>query len=211
MNNQQCDITGVGLRISPSELPEPLHDISHDNDIGQIVLGGGCFWCTEAVYRQLEGVSAVVSGYAGGSAADADYRSVCSGRTDHAEVIRITYDPAKTSFGTVLRVFFSVAHDPTQKDRQGADVGRQYRSAIFYADSYQQQAAKAYIEQLDGAGVFYAPICTTLEPLQQFFPAEQYHQNYAALNPDQPYIRAISSPKVSKFKNFLPNLLKRSP
>src|SRR5690606_25160999 len=152
------------------------------------VFAGGCFWCTEAVYRDLEGVKKVTSGYAGGTAASANYEAVCSGRTDHAEAIEIVFDPSKTSYGELMKIFFSIAHDPTQLNRQGNDVGRQYRSAIFYADAEQKKTAEAYIAQLTGAKVFDDPIVTTLEPLEKFYPGEAYHQDYARRNPMQPYI-----------------------
>lgn len=166
------------------------------------MLAGGCFWCVEAVYRQLDGVSAVTNGYAGGTADSADYETVCSGRTDHAEAVEVRFDPAKISFGQILRVFFSIAHDPTTRDRQGPDVGRQYRSVIFYADDEQQRVAKAYIKQLDAAKVFDKPIVTEVVPLERFYPAEEYHQDYAARNPLQPYILFNARPKVDKVRKY---------
>jgi peptide-methionine (S)-S-oxide reductase len=172
------------------------------------VLAGGCFWCVEAVYRELDGVLAVVSGYAGGSRETADYQTVCSGRTDHAEVVQIVYDPSRVSFGRLLRIFFAVAHDPTQLNRQGNDIGTQYRSAIFYADDEQRRIAEAYIAQLNAAQVFERPIVTRLEPLQAFFEAEAYHQNYAELNPKQPYIQAVAQPKVEKLRRYFGDELK---
>jgi peptide-methionine (S)-S-oxide reductase len=173
-----------------------------------IVLAGGCFWCTEAVFRQIDGVSSVVSGYAGGEAATANYEAVCSGRTGHAEAIRITYDPAKVSYGMLLKVFFATAHDPTQLNRQGNDVGTQYRSAIFHASEEERAAAAAYIALLDAAKVFPAGIATTLEPLKTFYVAEAYHQDYAARNPFQPYITAVSAPKVAKTRKLFAERLK---
>jgi peptide-methionine (S)-S-oxide reductase len=173
-----------------------------------VVLAGGCFWCVEAVLRELDGVLDVTSGYAGGTEATADYRSVCSGGTDHAEVVAVRFDPARISFGQLLRVFFSVAHDPTQLDRQGNDRGRQYRSAIFFADDEQRRVAEAYVDQLERSGVFRSPIVTTLEPLDAFYPAEEYHQDYAARNPNQPYIAAISTPKVEKLRQQFGDRLK---
>ncbi len=174
----------------------------------QVVLAGGCFWCTEAVFEQLEGVTEVVSGYAGGARDDATYDKVSAGLTEHAEVIRVSYDPSVISYGALLRVFFSVAHDPTQVDRQGNDIGRQYRSAVFYAGDDQKRVAQAYIQQLDGAGVFGRPIATKLEPLTVFFPAEEYHQNYVELNPYQGYVRAVALPKVAKVRKHFADLLK---
>ena len=198
----------MALKIDPWSFPDPVQDLTGEPGPARIVLGGGCFWCTEAVYRELEGVLGVKPGYAGGTARTADYKSVCSGRTDHAEVIEVTYDPARISLGQILKLFFSIAHDPTQKDRQGADVGRQYRSAIFYADEDQRRIAQAYIEQIDAAKLFDAPVRTTLEPLEAFYDAEDYHFDYAARNPFQPYIRMVAAPKVSKLREVHGKLLK---
>jgi methionine-S-sulfoxide reductase len=163
------------------------------------VLAGGCFWCTEAAFEQLAGVLDVTSGYAGGSAETANYKAVCGGDTGHAEAIRVTYDPATISYDQLLDVFFD-AHDPTQLNRQGNDVGTQYRSAIFYADDDERRAAEAKIVQLNESKHFVRPIVTTLEPLREFFPAEDYHQDYARNNPGQPYIQAVSMPKVCKVR-----------
>jgi methionine-S-sulfoxide reductase/methionine-R-sulfoxide reductase len=194
----------VSLKIDPRSFPEPLMDSGAERDAGtSIVLGGGCFWCTEAVYRQIDGVLDVRPGYAGGSAATANYQDVCSGNTNHAEVIRVTFDPARVRLGQVLSTFFSIAHDPTQRDRQGADVGRQYRSAVFYANEAQRRIAEAYIRQIDAAGLFDAPVVTALEPLESFHEAESYHHDYAARNPDQPYIRAVAAPKVAKIRDAM--------
>lgn len=195
---------GGALKTNPGEFPYPVEDESLATASGRAlaVLAGGCFWCTEAVYRQLDGVLEVVSGYSGGDRQTADYGTVCSGATDHAEVIQVAYDPARMTYGRLLKVFFSVAHDPTQLNRQGNDRGRQYRSAIFYAGEEQRRIAQAYIRQLDAARVFSAPITTQLEPLQAFFEAEAYHQNYAALHPGQPYIAAIALPKVEKLRRY---------
>jgi methionine-S-sulfoxide reductase len=163
------------------------------------VLAGGCFWCTEAAFEQLAGVSDVTSGYAGGKGETANYRAVCGGDTGHAEAIRITYDPAIISYEQLLDVFFD-AHDPTQLNRQGADMGTQYRSAIFFATDDEKLSAEAKIAALTAAKKFPRPIVTTLEPLGEFFPAEDYHQDYARLNPDQPYIQGVSLPKVCKVR-----------
>jgi len=171
------------------------------------VLAGGCFWCVEAVFKELRGVKSVRSGYAGDTASTADYRTVCTGRTNHAEAIEVVYDASQTTFGQLLKIHFSVAHDPTQKDRQGNDFGRQYRSAIFYADDEQKAIAEAYIRQLNDARVFASPIATTLEPLDKFYVAEDYHQDYAARNPGQPYIAYVAQPKVDKLReNFAEKL-----
>ncbi len=176
------------------------------NDAGQAiaVFAGGCFWCTEAVFERVKGVESVVSGYAGGNDDDANYQLVSAGATDHAEVIQITYDPQAVTYGELLKVFFTVAHDPTQLNRQGPDTGRQYRSAVFYLNDAQKQATAAYIQQLQDAGTFAEPIVTTLEPLTKFHPAEQYHQDYVRLNPAQPYVVYNALPKVKKLEKQLP-------
>lgn len=203
-----CPIPGQGLQISPDQVPGPLLDLPASEDRGEVILGGGCFWCTEAVFRRLVGVREVQPGYAGGAADAANYKAVCSGSTGHAEVIRITYDPAKTSFGELLKVFFAVAHDPTQMNRQGNDVGSQYRSAVFALDAGQRRVAGAYIAQLQAAGAFAGPIVTTIEPLEAFFVAESYHHNYAELNPGQSYVRFVSQPKVEKLESYFGGKLK---
>jgi len=202
---------GSSLQVSPKDFPDAATDVALVPGAAQAlaVFAGGCFWCVEVVYRELEGVSKVVSGYSGGTAETADYEMVCSGRTEHAEVIQISYDPSKISFGRLLKIFFSVAHDPTQLNRQGNDIGTQYRSAIFYADEEQKRVAEAYIRQLDAAGVFKSAIVTRLEPLSEFFEAEGYHQNYAALHPTQGYIAAVAMPKVEKLRAYFGEQLKR--
>jgi len=193
--------------VSPEQFPDAIDDDAGTADCA--VLAGGCFWCVEAVYKQLDGVNAVTSGYTGGTKETADYRTVCSGRTDHAEAVEVRFDPARTSYGRLLKVFFSIAHDPTTQDRQGHDVGRQYRSAIFYADRGQQRIATAYIAQLTAAQVFNAPIVTEVVPLERFYEAETYHQNYAARNSGQPYIMFNALPKVKKVRTYYADQLKR--
>jgi peptide-methionine (S)-S-oxide reductase len=188
--------------------PDPPIDVPADGVEQTAVLAGGCFWCVEAVYRPLAGVLSVVSGYAGGTAQTANYRVVCGGRTDHAEAVRIRFDPARISFGRLLKVFFAVAHDPTQLNRQGADEGRQYRSAVFPVNEQQQQAAEAYIRRLNQDNVFGRPVVTTVEPSAAFYEAEDYHQDYAALHPEQPYIACTALPKVQKLKKTFPELVK---
>lgn len=163
------------------------------------VFAGGCFWCTEAVFEQLDGVTHVESGYAGGDKETANYYTVSSGQTAHAEAIRIEYDPDKLSYDKLLEIFFDT-HDPTQLNRQGNDVGPQYRSAVFYADATQKAAAEKKLKELADAKKFRRKIVTTLEPLVEFYPAEQYHQDYAMLHPDQPYIRSHAYPKVCKVR-----------
>jgi peptide-methionine (S)-S-oxide reductase len=193
-----------------ASLPFPDVDLTPATDPApaSIVLGGGCFWCTEAVFLSLDGVLGVRSGYAGGTADTANYQAVCSGATDHAEVIEVRYDPARITLGRILQVFFEVAHDPTQLNRQGHDMGRQYRSAIFYRTPEQRRVAEAYIAQLNRERAFDSPIVTTLEPLEAFYEAEGYHQNYAAKNPGQPYILFSTVPKMAKLRDSFAPLLK---
>ena len=190
--------------------PDPVLDaqLRPGQSEATAVLAGGCFWCLDAVFRPIDGVLDVVSGYAGGTAETARYDIVCSGQTNHAEAVLIKYDPSKITYGRLLKVFFWVAHDPTEVDRQGADVGRQYRSAIFYDGSEQKAIAEGYIRQLNAAGVFRAPIATKLEPLDAFYRAEEYHQDYAARNPAQPYVAFVAAPKVEKLQAHLGDLLK---
>jgi peptide-methionine (S)-S-oxide reductase len=201
---------GSSLRISPKDFPAADLDEPRASAPGRelAVLAGGCFWCVEAVYRELDGVLDVVNGYSGGSADTADYKAVCSGRTEHAEVVQIAYDPSRTSYAALLRIFFAVAHDPTQLNRQGNDIGTQYRSAIFYAGDEQKRIAEAYIKQLDTAGVYATPIVTRLEKLEDFFTAENYHQNYAALHPNEGYIAGVARPKVEKLRRYFGEELK---
>ena len=206
------DLFGGSSGVPADQFPDPATDVPADptGTPQAAVLGGGCFWCTEAVFVKLDGVISVVSGYAGGSADTADYKSVCSGMTDHAEVIRVRFDPTRITFGQILKVFFAVAHDPTHLNRQGNDIGRQYRSAVFYADDDQRRVAEAYIQQLKDAKVFESPIVTTLEPLEQFFEAEDYHQNFVARNPAQPYVAAVAMPKVKKLEKAFGDKLKKA-
>ena len=192
------------------QTPEPVGELepAAEGQTRQIVLAGGCFWCVEAVYEELEGVLDVESGYAGGDVVNANYQAVSTGRTKHAEVVRITYDPSVITYGTILKVFFTTAHDPTTLNRQGADIGPQYRSAIFYASDEQKQIAADYIKLLNEAGVFRDPIVTTLEPLDAYYPAEAGHQDYARQNPGNPYIQNVSKPKVQKTRKAFTELLK---
>jgi len=191
-------------RVSPEEFPEPAVDAALADRAGQrnAVLAGGCFWCVEAVYKNLDGVLTVKSGYAGGSADTADYETVSTGTTNHAESVEVVYDPGRITYGQILRVFFSIAHDPTQLNRQGPDTGRQYRSAIFYADDEQKRVAEAYIDLLNKAHIFDRPIVTEVVPLEAFFEAETYHQDYAARNPSNPYIVINAQTKVSKLRSY---------
>lgn len=169
-------------------------------------LGGGCFWCLEAVYQQLKGVHAVRSGYAGGHVDNPTYRQVCNGDTGHAEVVQVEYDPAVIGFGDLLRIFFTI-HDPTTKDRQGADVGPQYRSIILSGNEAQAQTARDIIRELDAAGLWPDPIVTEVRPLERFWPAEDYHDDYYRRNGNQPYCQVVIAPKVAKFrKQFVDRL-----
>ena len=175
-----------------------------------ITLGGGCFWCLEAVYVEMEGVQSVVSGYMGGRLIDPDYRSVCTGSTGHIEVVQVTYDPAVTSTREILEVFFAI-HDPTSLDRQGNDAGTQYRSAIFYHTQEQYETAQALIDELDREKIWGRPIVTEVRPAVKFYAAEDYHQNYFANNPQQPYCSFVVSPKVRKFREkFAAKMRKRA-
>lgn len=193
-------------------LPDPTVDISPAGAKGTqtAVFAGGCFWCTEAVFEQLNGVQKVVSGFAGGDAASAHYEIVSAGKTNHAESIQITFNPEKISYGQLLKVFFAVAHDPTQLNRQGPDYGRQYRSAIFYKNDEQKKVTEGYIKQLQEAQVFHKPIATEVTQLKEFYPAEAYHQHFVKLHPNHPYVVANSLPKLEKLKKEFPELLKKS-
>jgi len=170
------------------------------------VFAGGCFWGVDAVFKHVRGVTEVVSGYAGGSAATANYKMVSNGNTGHAEAVQIRFDPDKVGYQTLLKVFFSVAHNPTQLNRQGPDVGTQYRSAIFYTGKEQQRQAQSHIDQLTAARTFDDPIVTQVVPLAKFYPAEDYHQNYLALHPTQPYIVFHDMPKLEQLRKKFPAL-----
>jgi peptide-methionine (S)-S-oxide reductase len=175
------------------------------------VFAGGCFWGVQGVFQHVTGVTRAVSGYAGGEAATAQYEKVGSGRTGHAEAVRVTYDPRKVSFGTLMQIYFSVAHDPTELNRQGPDVGPQYRSTIFAADADQARLAQAYIDQLDSAKLFGAKIATTVERGRAFYPAEDYHQDYLTLHPRQPYIAIHDLPKIENLKRLFPDRYRAEP
>jgi peptide-methionine (S)-S-oxide reductase len=175
------------------------------------VLAGGCLWGVQGVFQHVEGVTSAVSGYAGGDAQTAQYETVSGGGTGHAEAVKITYDPRRISYGRILQIYFSVAHDPTQLNRQGPDVGTQYRSAIFPADAEQARVAKAYVEQLDRAGVFDAAIVTRIEPDRSFYPAEDYHQDYLTLHPTSPYIAINDLPKVEALERLFPDAYRAEP
>jgi peptide-methionine (S)-S-oxide reductase len=203
--------TACNAKANPARsavLPAPVVDAPRAPAAGQqtAVLSGGCFWGVQAVFQHVKGVISATSGYSGGSKKTADYETVSTGETGHAESVQIVYDPSQITYGELLRVFFSVAHDPTELNRQGPDEGTQYRSAIFYANDEQKQIAGAYIAQLNQAKVFAHPIVTQVVALQAFYAAEAYHQNYAALHPNQPYIMFNDAPKVEHLKQQFPDL-----
>jgi peptide-methionine (S)-S-oxide reductase len=195
------------LATAASSLPAPVQDIPTASSGGPqtAVFAGGCFWGVEAVFRHTKGVSSAVSGYAGGDAKTADYETVSTGRTGHAESVQVTFDPKQISYGELLRVFFSVAHDPTQLNRQGPDYGTQDRSAIFYTSEDQKRIASAYVEQLRQAKSFASPIVTQIVALPAFYPAEAYHQNYLAQHRTQPYIVVHDLPKLAALKDQFPD------
>jgi peptide-methionine (S)-S-oxide reductase len=176
-----------------------------------VVLAGGCFWGVQAVFQHVKGVTQAVSGYAGGTKDTASYEVVSSGRTGHAESVQVTFDPRQISYGRILQIYFSVAHDPTELNRQGPDFGPQYRSAIFFRDDSQKSIAQAYIAQLDKAGVFKHPIVTQLSPLTEFYPAEGYHQDYATLHPSSPYIAFNDLPKVENLQHVFADVYRETP
>ena len=191
----------------PVEIPPPATDNPKAaGPMQTAVLAGGCFWGVQAVFQHMKGVQRALSGYAGGDRATAEYESVSSGQTGHAESVQVTFDPNVVSYGEILQVFFAVAHDPTQLNRQGPDSGTQYRSAIFYADDQQKQIATAYIAQLEKTGKLARPIVTRVDPLRGFYAAEGYHQDYLVKHPTQPYIVFNDLPKVRNFERTLPEL-----
>jgi peptide-methionine (S)-S-oxide reductase len=196
--------------LAASRFPDPARDIhvTAGSTHQTAVLAGGCFWGVEGVFEQLKGVKEVVSGFAGGSRMTAHYEIVSSGITSHAESVQITYDPAVITYGQLLKVFFAVAHDPTELNRQGPDEGTQYRSAIFYANGDQKAVAESYVKQLSEAKVFNRAIVTTVVPLDGFYAAEEYHQNFLARHPDNPYIVVNDLPKLRALKAAFPELLK---
>jgi peptide-methionine (S)-S-oxide reductase len=193
------------------EIPAPMVDVPAQSGLQKIVLAGGCFWGIQAVYQHTEGVKQAISGYSGGTRQTAIYEVVSGGQTGHAESVEVTYDPQKISYGKILQIFFSVAHNPTELNRQGPDSGTQYRTNIFYANAEQERVAKAYIAQLDKLGVFKRPIVTRVDKLDAFYPAEAYHQDYAILHPNNPYIAINDAPKVENLKRVLPNLYRQEP
>jgi peptide-methionine (S)-S-oxide reductase len=194
---------GTAAPVPPPNVDNPRAPMPSQQST---VLAGGCFWGVQAVFQHVKGVISATSGYSGGSKKNPDYETVSTGETGHAESVQIVYDPSQITYGELLRVFFSVAHDPTELNRQGPDEGTQYRSVIFYTNDEQKHIAEAYIAQLDQAKVFKHRIVTQVVPLAAFYPAEAYHQNYAALHPDQPYIYFNDAPKVAHLKQEFPDL-----
>lgn len=181
-----------------------------DGGLETATLGGGCFWCLEAAFERVDGVERVVSGYAGGDLPNPSYREVCSGTTGHAEVVRVHFDPTRIAFADLLRLFFTV-HDPTTKDRQGPDVGPQYRSIVLYESEPQRETAEAVMAEIEKEGLWDAPLVTELVPLETFYPAEAYHQRYYRRNPNQPYCQAVIAPKLAEFRRKFAGRLKGEP
>ena len=212
-------ILGLALLRSPlqgAEAPVIIAPPAFDNPKAPgppqtAVLAGGCFWGVQGVFEHVRGVQKVIAGYAGGDRASAEYETVSSGTTGHAESVKIVFDPAQVSYGQLLQVAFSVVHDPTQLNRQGPDVGSQYRSAIFYADDAQKRIAEAYISQLEKSHVYSRPIVTRVDSLKGFYAAEDYHQDYLYRNPNVPYIAMFDIPKVENFKRTFPELYSGRP
>ena len=199
----------ASFTLGAASLPSPAVDAAKSGKKSETaVFAGGCFWGIEAVFDSVKGVSDAVSGYAGGAKATAVYEIVSTGETGHAESVQVNYDPSVISYGQLLKIFFSVGHDPTQLNRQGPDTGTQYRSEIFYTNPEQKKIAEAYIQQLSAAKVFNRPIVTKVEALKEFYPAEAYHQDYAVHHPKQPYIAVNVLPKVDHLHQEFPQLVK---
>ncbi|MGH9633447.1 MAG: peptide-methionine (S)-S-oxide reductase MsrA [Candidatus Angelobacter sp.] len=201
-----CHASSAAVKLPNPATDEPL---SKTKSSETVVLAGGCFWGIQAVFEHVKGVSSATAGYSGGPASTAQYETVSTGRTGHAESVKVVYDPSQVSFGQILKVFFSVAHDPTELNRQGPDEGTQYRSVIFFSSEDQHRVARAYIDQLNGAKVFSEPIVTQVVALQAFYPAEGYHQDYAEHHPYEPYIAINDLPKLDHLKKLLPELYVR--
>jgi peptide-methionine (S)-S-oxide reductase len=204
-----ASLTGCNVSAATrTPIPPPSADATLAKTSGKqtAVFAGGCFWGTQAVFERVKGVLKTTTGYSGGSASNATYDQVTTETTGHAESVQVVFDPSKITYGELLRIFFSVAHDPTQRNRQGPDVGTSYRSAIFYANDEQKRLATAYIQQLDQAHIFPHPIATQVVPLKGFYRAEDYHQDYALHNPDNPYILVCDRPKIEALKQQFPDL-----
>jgi len=207
---QKASLLGLiaGILLSAASLPSPAVDENREKKSETAVFAGGCFWGVEAVFDAVKGVSDASSGYAGGAKSTAHYEIVSTGTTGHAESVQITYDPSVISFGQLLKIYFSVAHDPTELNRQGPDEGTQYRSEIFYTSEEQKRVAEAYIQQLSAAKVFGKPIVTKVAPLQGFYRAEEYHQDFVAHNPHQRYVAQNDVPKLARLREEFPELVK---
>ena len=201
----------VRSQEQPVVIPPPENDPPDTSETAKAVLAGGCFWGVQGVFQRVKGVTSAISGYSGGAAETATYEQTSRGDTGHAEAVEITYDPREVSFGTLLHIYFSVAHNPTQLNYQGPDHGTQYRSTIFPVTQAQDEIARAYIAQLDRAGLFEGPIVTTLEPLDAFYPAEQYHQDFLTLNPNWPYIIKHDLPKIAALEQLFPDDFRAEP
>ena len=204
-------ICGAACAEKAVVLPAPTQDATSTAQTETAVFAGGCFWGVQAVFQHTKGVLNAVSGYAGGEKATANYSLVGSGMTGHAEAVQVTYDPKQVSYGKLLQILFSVAHDPTQLNRQGPDAGTQYRSALFYRTDEQKRVTEQYIAQLDAAKVFPKKIVTQVAPLKGFYAAEAYHQDYATLNPHSPYIAAYDAPKIANLKALMPQVFRDKP
>jgi peptide-methionine (S)-S-oxide reductase len=212
-----CAVLGTlfALTTGTASKSAPFPDAAVDDALAAesaqrtVVVAGGCFWGVQAVFQHVKGVVSATSGYSGGTVKNPSYEAVCTGRTGHAESVQVVYDPSKVTLGQILKTFFSVAHDPTEMNRQGPDTGTQYRSAVFYAGEGQQRIARAYIDQLNQAKIFRRPIATQLVPLEQFYQAEAYHQDYAAKHPYEPYIAINDLPKVDALRKQLPDLYRK--
>lgn len=206
-------LTPAGAAGQASRLPDPAVDAvaPKGRHLEKAVLAGGCFWGVQAVFQHVDGVANALSGYSGGARENAEYEAVSTGRTGHAEAVEVTFDPEKISYGRILQIFFSAAHDPTELNRQGPDHGPQYRSAIFVNGDEQRRIAESYIGQLTETGAFGRPIVTKVDALKEFYPAEAYHQNYATLHPDSPYIAINDRPKVVSLKRLFPDLYRAEP
>ena len=198
-----CHASSAAVKLPDAAADTPL---SKTKSTQTVVLAGGCFWGIQAVFEHVKGVNSATAGYSGGAANTAQYETVSTGQTGHAESVKVVYDPSQVSFGQILKVFFSVAHDPTELNRQGPDEGTQYRSVIFFSNEDQQRVAKAYVDQLNHGKLFPEPIVTQIVPLQAFYPAEAYHQDYAVHHPYEPYIAINDLPKVAHLKQTLPEL-----
>lgn len=196
---------------SPVEIPPPAADLTESGASATAIFAGGCFWGVQGVFQHVNGVTRAVSGYSGGAAETATYEQTGSGTTGHAEAVEVTYDPSLVSYGDLLQIYFSVAHNPTQLNYQGPDHGTQYRSTIFPVTDEQAEIARAYIAQLDATGLFEGPIVTTIEPFDAFYPAEQYHQDFLTLNPTWPYIVFHDLPKIAALKQLFPEAYRDKP